>query len=216
MKNAFVTLFTLAASAGFAAAQFMVNTPTTPIECVPTLIQWQNGQSPFTLLIQEPDANGTPVQVYTGITGQSFSWPTNITSGTSIGITVRDATGQSAQSAPVIIQAGGSDSCIGAGGSSAPAATDSTTSGAPSGSSVPAGTSSGPSTSVTTPAGSSIGSTSSTGPRSTSSAPSGASTSSGASPSPTGGSNNNNGAMGNTAALGAVGIIAAAVAAVMA
>ena len=32
--------------------------------------------------IQEPDANGTPVQIYSGITENSFSWSTNITSGT--------------------------------------------------------------------------------------------------------------------------------------
>ncbi|GJE88658.1 hypothetical protein PsYK624_047410 [Phanerochaete sordida] len=51
MKNAFLTFFVVAASAGLAAAQGpSVATPNTPVECVPTLINWTGGQPPFTLV----------------------------------------------------------------------------------------------------------------------------------------------------------------------
>ena len=46
------------------------------------------------------------LQQYAGLTGTSFTWSTNITAGTSIGLTLTDSTGQTVQSAPVTIQSG--------------------------------------------------------------------------------------------------------------
>ncbi|EKM56361.1 uncharacterized protein PHACADRAFT_253429 [Phanerochaete carnosa HHB-10118-sp] len=112
MKNALLALFTVFASAGLVAAQFQINTPDNLIECVPSLITWINGDSPFTLVIHEPDANGHIIQEFSDLTSRSFTWSTDVSAGTTVGFSLRDRSGAEAQSAPVTILAGSSTSCI--------------------------------------------------------------------------------------------------------
>ncbi|KIP05835.1 hypothetical protein PHLGIDRAFT_19585 [Phlebiopsis gigantea 11061_1 CR5-6] len=226
----YASLVSVVALASFVAAQsFTVNTPNTPIECVPTQITWTTGgTAPFTLVIQEPDANGTPVQIYSGINTNSFSWSTNITSGTSIGITVRDNSGVNAQSAPVTIAAGTSDSCLSTSGggtaassspaatgasSSAPAGTSSVSTPATSASSSVAATSSAATSGAATSGAATSGAATSSASHSSAASGSGTSAASSSSPSATGASS---GAGANTVAMGALGFVGAIVAAVMA
>ncbi|KAM5535957.1 hypothetical protein V8D89_010397 [Ganoderma adspersum] len=100
-------------------AQFQINTPASITQCVPTQFTWTGGSgeqsySPSRVMAIVP--GGVPgaaaLQQYSGLTGNSFSWSANITEGTSIGLQLTDSTGAIAQSAPVTIQSGPSNSCL--------------------------------------------------------------------------------------------------------
>ncbi|EKM58311.1 uncharacterized protein PHACADRAFT_252528 [Phanerochaete carnosa HHB-10118-sp] len=216
MKNVLLALITVAVSTGFAAAQFQVNTPNNVLECVPTQITWTaGGTAPYVLVVNANDANGAVLEQFSGINQTSFTWTTDIPSGQAVGFNVRDATGTNEQSAAVTILPGTSTSCITSAGASATPTSAASTGGSTSGG-VPS-TASTSGLSASNSAGSGTGSASSplsTAPSSSgSSGSSGTSSASGSSPSTTGGSN---GALGNSVAIGAVGFIGAAVAAIMA
>ncbi|KAG6873927.1 hypothetical protein C0995_008966 [Termitomyces sp. Mi166 len=111
----FASLATLALTAASAVAQqFMINTPILP------------GSQPSAPALE----NLGQVQ------GNSFTWTVNIPAGTSIGLTLRDSTGNVVQSAPFTINAGNDNSCIGAsstaGGSTAGNTSPATSGAAPS------------------------------------------------------------------------------------
>ncbi|KAG5642584.1 hypothetical protein DXG03_002535 [Asterophora parasitica] len=93
MKSVFATLAVigLAASSAFAQGQLTINTPILP------------GNQP-----------GAPaLQSFGQVEGTSLTWTVNIAAGTSIGLTLRDSTGNTAQSAPFTVNAGGDTSCVG-------------------------------------------------------------------------------------------------------
>ena len=48
----------------------------------------------------------TPLQEYSGLTGDVFLWTANVSAGTSIQLSLTDSTGTIAQAAPVTIQSG--------------------------------------------------------------------------------------------------------------
>ncbi|KAI0926073.1 hypothetical protein AcV5_008635 [Taiwanofungus camphoratus] len=194
MKAVSVALLNVALLVAGVAAQsnFTINTPIEP------------GSSP----------SATPLQEYAGLTGTSFTWPTNVTQGTSVGLTLHDSNGLTAQSAAFTINPGPSNSCLSAsaGGSSSTSAGSSSSAGASSSS---APTSSAPASSSAASS-SSASHVSSTVSGSSSHASSSASGSSSA-PSPSGStSGNSSGAVANLASMGLAGVVGAVVAAVLA
>ncbi|KAG6817652.1 hypothetical protein H0H87_005409 [Tephrocybe sp. NHM501043] len=80
----FATLVTVALAASSALAQLTVNTPILP------------GNQPTAQALHD----------FGQVTGNSITWTVNIAAGTSIGLTLRDSTGSTAQSAPFTINAG--------------------------------------------------------------------------------------------------------------
>ncbi|KAL7279185.1 hypothetical protein ACG7TL_007025 [Trametes sanguinea] len=151
------------------------------------------------------------LQQYPNLEGTSFTWSTNITAGTLVGFQLTDHNGQIAQSSSVQIMSGPDTSCL-TGGSSASSSAGSTgTTSAAAGTST--GTATAPAGSSTSAAGgSSAGSSAGSG---TSHAASGTSASTSASASATGGSSNNGGFV-NAASIGAVGVLSAVAALVLA
>ncbi|KIP05862.1 hypothetical protein PHLGIDRAFT_484103 [Phlebiopsis gigantea 11061_1 CR5-6] len=115
MKNFSASTFVALAGVAYATAShspFEINTPSIPIECVPTLITWEGGLAPYALVIQVPDANGTPVQIFSGLRGHDFTWSTNLTAGTAFGLSLIDNKRDVAQSAPATVFPGTSSSCL--------------------------------------------------------------------------------------------------------
>ncbi|KAI9304199.1 hypothetical protein BJ944DRAFT_164039, partial [Cunninghamella echinulata] len=98
--------------------QLTIKAPTNPVECQPLLITWTGGERPYILSLHpgnEPDA---PAIVNFGQqNGTSLTWNVNVKAGTSVGLTIRDSTGVTAQSAPFEINAGPDKSCLSNNGS---------------------------------------------------------------------------------------------------
>ncbi|CDO75559.1 hypothetical protein BN946_scf184883.g21 [Trametes cinnabarina] len=197
MKSFTALISTALLAVAVAAQQFTLNTP------IPPTVIFPGGH---------PDQPA--LQQYPGLTGNSFTWRTNITAGTLVGFQLTDSNGAVAQTSSVQIQSGPDTSCLNGGGDSSAAGSSTTGSAsAPAGSSTGTATApGGTSTSAVTTGGSSAGSSATTG---TSRAPSGTSSSSSSSASATGGSSNNGGFV-NAASIGAVGVLSAVAALVLA
>ncbi|KAI0749306.1 hypothetical protein C8Q80DRAFT_1161231 [Daedaleopsis nitida] len=197
---------------GVSAQDFTINTPNPPTQCVPTQFHWTGGTCELFLYsenTQNISPGGVPgataFQQYTGLTGTSFTWSTNLTAGTSFGLTLTDANGQVAQSAPVSVQSGPDSSCL---NGQASASTGDSTTAASTGTTAAATTS--PATGATTSAGTG---TTSKAAGSTSGTSTGTSSSSGSTA--TGGAGGN-GAFSNTVSVGLVGVLSAVAAALLA
>ncbi|KAG5353529.1 hypothetical protein C0989_005976 [Termitomyces sp. Mn162] len=95
-----------------AVAQFMINTPTNVVVCQPILLTWTGGTGPYFLVITG-QPNGQALEDLGMVQSTQFSWTVNIPAGTSIGLTLRDSTGQIAQSAAFTINPGNDNSCLG-------------------------------------------------------------------------------------------------------
>ncbi|RPD60069.1 hypothetical protein L226DRAFT_560454 [Lentinus tigrinus ALCF2SS1-7] len=218
MKSLSAPLVAVALLAAGASAQFQINTPNPPTQCVPTQFTWTGGTAPYFLVINPGGVTGAAaLQQYSGLTGTSFTWSTNITAGTSIGLALTDATGTTVQSAPVTIQSGPDNSCLtgetsatgtstGTGSTSAATSATGTTS-AGTGTTSAAGTSG----TATNPASGTSSRASGTSSGSGTATGSGSSTSASA----TGGSGSN-GAASNVASAGIVGVLGAVAAALLA
>ncbi|KAI0775221.1 hypothetical protein BD413DRAFT_296530 [Trametes elegans] len=238
MKTSVVALALFAAAVS--AQDFQINTPNPPTQCVPVQITWSNGQPPFFLVsfacdasVKTPNETGhcssnfsikpggqptaAALQQYTGLTGNSFTWSSNITAGTSVGFTLTDAQGNVAQSAAVTIQDGPDSSCLNGGSASSTTVAGGTTSGTDTG----ATTSTAPAASTTSTGAATTGASSTTGASTgastggSSRSSTGTASGSSSSASATGGSGNN-GAMSNAASVGLVGVLGAVAAALLA
>ncbi|OAX39553.1 hypothetical protein K503DRAFT_716207, partial [Rhizopogon vinicolor AM-OR11-026] len=91
-----------------AFAQLTINTPANVVECQPTLLSWSGGTGDIL-------PGGSPTSASLENLGQqnstSVTWICNIASGTSIGLTLVDSTGLTAQTAPFTVNPGSSTSC---------------------------------------------------------------------------------------------------------
>jgi len=117
----FVAL-SLAASA---LAQFSVNSPTL-VQCQPALIQWTGStNSPFTLAIIPGGQPTSPAIEFVSdsLTSSPYTWYVNLATGTNVTLKLTDSTGAIAYSAPAVIQAGASNSCLNSSASTAGVAT---------------------------------------------------------------------------------------------
>lgn len=107
--------FSVASLALFVAgtlAQFTINTPANVVECQPTLLAWSGGTAPYFLsILPGATPNGVAIENLGQQNGTSVTWICNIQSGTSIGLTLRDSTGLTAQSAPFTVNPGSSTAC---------------------------------------------------------------------------------------------------------
>ncbi|KAI0833455.1 hypothetical protein BC628DRAFT_1414242 [Trametes gibbosa] len=233
MKSLSASLLSVALLALAANAQLQINTPNPPTQCVPIQFTWSGGNPPFFLVsamlrsfqlrrlnlpssIFSTGPQAAALQQYPGLQSSPFTWSTNITAGTSIGLMITDSTGATAQSAPVTIQSG-PDTCLN-GGTTAPPASASVTqsesasaSGSASATAPPASSTGAASTGPASTGGSA--SPASSGGAASSGTKSATSTSGSPSASTTG---NNNGALGNVGSVGIVGLLGALAAAFLA
>ncbi|KAF8806957.1 hypothetical protein BYT27DRAFT_7100795 [Phlegmacium glaucopus] len=93
-----------------AFAQLMINTPSAAVVCQPLLIAWSGGvctilpgnQPSAPALVTFPSTNAT-----------SVTWLVDIAAQTSLGLDLRDSTGNLAQSAAFSVQPGPDSSCVG-------------------------------------------------------------------------------------------------------
>ncbi|TFK75238.1 hypothetical protein BDN72DRAFT_758202 [Pluteus cervinus] len=109
--TAFARLATLAVMAiGALAQSFTINTPTNVVVCQPILLSWTGGVGAI------HDGNNPSAAAIEDLgpqNGTSFTWIVNVAAGTSIGLALRDSTGQSVQSASFTVNPGTSTSCVG-------------------------------------------------------------------------------------------------------
>ncbi|KAI5122311.1 hypothetical protein M0805_002387 [Coniferiporia weirii] len=146
MKLTLGSFLALLAAAGINAQTLMINTPQNVVECQPILLTWAGGSGPYFI-------------TFNNVTGTSLTWLVNQPAGTSLGLTIRDQTGTTEESASFQVQ-DGTTGCI----SSTLSFSAATTSGAATGSPVSTtGASTGSSGSSTASAGSSGASTGSSG-----------------------------------------------------
>ncbi|KAI0325835.1 hypothetical protein GY45DRAFT_183715 [Cubamyces sp. BRFM 1775] len=108
MHFAFLAALVFAAGAVTATGNFVLDTPVGTKQCSPTVMLWTGGIGPFLLVLI---AGGQPVQQFGDIPvgATIFTWPTNVAAGTAVTVTMRDAEGKIAQTAPFVIQDGPDD-----------------------------------------------------------------------------------------------------------
>ncbi|KAL1948201.1 hypothetical protein VTO73DRAFT_12276 [Trametes versicolor] len=117
LSKTLVAVLALTACA-WASGPFVIDTPANAAQCVPTLIVWSGGEAPFFLvrfllpelvrcgfLTRRLGLNRT-IEDFANLSGQSFTWGTNVAAGESVSALIVDATGSIAQSAPFSIQPG--------------------------------------------------------------------------------------------------------------
>ncbi|KAG6332447.1 hypothetical protein ID866_6639 [Astraeus odoratus] len=119
MKTTFATFALFVA--GALAQQLTINTPSNVVECEPTLLSWTGGTAPYYLalfihtrnsILPGATPNGAAIENLGQQNSTSVTWVCNIASGTSIGLTLRDSTGLTAQSAAFTVNSGSSTSCL--------------------------------------------------------------------------------------------------------
>ncbi|KAH8115569.1 hypothetical protein DFH11DRAFT_1585602 [Phellopilus nigrolimitatus] len=174
MKTSFVSVVALFVAA--VSAQLQINTPSNVVQCLPQLITWTgSGSAPYFITVMpggQPSASA--LVNFPSQSGSSLTWNVNIAAGTSIMLSIRDQTGNTAMSAPFNVQSSSDSSCVGqsasvTGGSataSSPASTGASSGSSAAGSSTSAGSSSSAkssSTSSSSAAASSKSSSASTG-----------------------------------------------------
>ncbi|KAI0325836.1 hypothetical protein GY45DRAFT_1374450 [Cubamyces sp. BRFM 1775] len=121
MYLAFLTAVLFASTAVSATDEFVVDTPAGTKQCVPTVVSWSDGTGPYFLVrlsnrtspshaktkscSQEVLAGGQPIHQFADIPSgaTTFTWPTNVAAGTAVTLTMRDAEGSIAQTAPFVI-----------------------------------------------------------------------------------------------------------------
>ncbi|EJD06593.1 uncharacterized protein FOMMEDRAFT_165350 [Fomitiporia mediterranea MF3/22] len=197
------SIFALAAAIGVSAQQLHIDTPSNVVQCLPQLLTWGGGTGPWFVSVLPGGQPGAAALIDFGQqSGTQLTWVVNIAAGTSIGLTVRDQTGATAESAPFNIGSSSDSSCVGqpistVSGSSTGAATGASTA---SGGATTTGSSSG----STTSGGSNSATGTTTRPSSTGS---GTGTASGAATS-------SSGAARPFAEIGSAGLIGAVIAAI--
>ncbi|KAI0925993.1 hypothetical protein AcW1_008280 [Taiwanofungus camphoratus] len=144
-------------------SKLTVNTITSGIvECEPTLFSWSGGQAPYYLSLVPAEQTSAPaIKQFAAQQGTSYTWNTDLASGTSFTIVLKDSTGDTAFSDVETITAGTSNSCLntsvtesGGSGSAAPTSAGPTSAaGSTGGAAASSPTSSAPSSSATHPSG---------------------------------------------------------------
>jgi len=147
MNTLFVSLFLFSFLASTTLAQGLsINSISGVTTCVPVLLTWAGGVSPYDVMVlPESPPNANALVDFLPQTGTSLTWIVNITAGTTAFLQIRDSTGQPAESGNFTVQAGTSTSCINSTSAGTGASTGATT-GSPAPSSRSAGLSSSSST----------------------------------------------------------------------
>ncbi|KIY43832.1 hypothetical protein FISHEDRAFT_77761 [Fistulina hepatica ATCC 64428] len=122
--SAAISLISLAV----AVAALTINTPSSLTECEPVLLEWSDGTAPYYLnaFLHYGADPSTTILNFGEINATEYTWTVDYASGTSLGLTVEDSTGTTAESAAVTVQSGTSTSCLSASGSAATSAASTT------------------------------------------------------------------------------------------
>ncbi|KAK7062312.1 hypothetical protein R3P38DRAFT_2834649 [Favolaschia claudopus] len=139
MRSAFAApLLVLASFLGVVVAQdplTIFTPPTPPVICQPTLLTWRGGSPPYIVSVFNSDEASTIVS-FPDLTNTSITWHVTTAAGTNVLLTIKDTTGLTQNSSPLVVGAG-STSCL----TSASRPAGSSTSGSkPAGSSTSSGT----------------------------------------------------------------------------
>ncbi|KAH9945451.1 uncharacterized protein BXZ73DRAFT_73597 [Epithele typhae] len=187
--------------AGASAQSFLINTPVPPpVQCVTSQLSWTGGEAPFFLQIVPGGIPGAAaLQQYSNLQASPFTWTTNISAGTSLGLSLTDHSGATVQSGTFQIASGPDSSCL-----NGQAASTDTSQAATGTTGTTAGTTTGTPGSGTT-------STTSGGSQTSTKSSSSSSSSSSAT-----GASNNSAAFANSASVGLVGVLGAVAAALLA
>ncbi|KAH8118063.1 hypothetical protein DFH11DRAFT_1541308 [Phellopilus nigrolimitatus] len=130
MKISFASFIALLVAAGVNAQTLQINTPTAAadggdtlavgasrtsvVQCLPQLLTWSGGTAPYFLsVLPGGQPSAAALVTFPETNSTSTTWNVNVASGTSIGLTLRDSTGATAQSAPVTVQSSSDSSCVG-------------------------------------------------------------------------------------------------------
>ncbi|EJF56928.1 hypothetical protein DICSQDRAFT_70448, partial [Dichomitus squalens LYAD-421 SS1] len=108
-------------------AQFRMDAPNPPTQCVPSEFTWSGGIAPYVLTIAPGDSLPSTWQQYSGLTRDSFIWSTNVPAGTNVNLALKDSTGE-VQNESFTVQSGSDDSCLSSAGVTTPNAPSTTTS----------------------------------------------------------------------------------------
>ncbi|KIJ12819.1 hypothetical protein PAXINDRAFT_14382 [Paxillus involutus ATCC 200175] len=93
--------------------QMTINTPASVTECEPTQFNWSGGTPVYYLsLVPAGQPSAPPFKQFPTQSGTSYTWNTDLGSGTSFTISLKDSTGLTAYSDIVTVQAGSSSSCL--------------------------------------------------------------------------------------------------------
>ncbi|KAF5359293.1 hypothetical protein D9756_003416 [Leucocoprinus leucothites] len=125
-----VTLLSLLLAAGALAQQMTINTPSAaPTLSLANLFYWAGMEELLltSCVLPGSDPSGQALVNFPQQNGTSVTWLVNIQAGTSIGLTLRDNTGLTAQSAAFTVNPGSDTSCLSqtlsaSGGTAAPPA----------------------------------------------------------------------------------------------
>ncbi|KAF8841764.1 hypothetical protein BDN67DRAFT_1002062 [Paxillus ammoniavirescens] len=114
--------------------QMTINTPASVTECEPTQFTWSGGTPVYYLsLVPAGQPSAPPFKQFPTQSGTSYTWNTDLGSGTSFTVSLKDSTGLTAYSDIVTIQPGSSSACLNStvseSGSAAPSPTSSGASG---------------------------------------------------------------------------------------
>ncbi|KAL8283947.1 hypothetical protein RQP46_005060 [Phenoliferia psychrophenolica] len=104
--------FSLLAATLALGQTLMINSPSSLVQCQPTLLSWSGGTAPYYVtVIPGGEPSATPLESFAETSATSYTWTVDIASGTSITIALKDSTGALAYTAQSTIQAGTTTSC---------------------------------------------------------------------------------------------------------
>ncbi|EPQ54378.1 hypothetical protein GLOTRDRAFT_130486 [Gloeophyllum trabeum ATCC 11539] len=204
------------AVAGVVGQNFMINTPSNVVVCEPILFTWTGGTPPYYLSILPGGQPSAPALVNLGEQqGTSYTWTVTQPAGTSLGLTLRDSSGQTVQSAPFTVLSGTDTSCLnGSSGASSATSSGSSSSSATSSSGT---ATSGSSTSAASGSTTATGTTTGSAATHSTTSPSGSrSTGSSTSSAPATTTSNSSASAARVAQIGVAGLAGALVAAIVA
>ncbi|KAG7089498.1 hypothetical protein E1B28_011178 [Marasmius oreades] len=91
-----------------------MNAPTNLVACQPVQIAWIGGTPPYFVSVQDGNnPSGTALQSFPQQNGTALSWTVNVQAGTSLVLQLHDSSGQTSKTAPIAVQPGSSDDCVG-------------------------------------------------------------------------------------------------------
>ncbi|KAK4704273.1 hypothetical protein P7C70_g1932, partial [Phenoliferia sp. Uapishka_3] len=91
-----------------------INTPSSVVECQPTALTFSGGTAPYYITaLPGGEVSGTVLKTFPTQTAEgSYTWTVDIAAGTTVTLSLKDATGTIAYSGEFTIEEGTSDSCL--------------------------------------------------------------------------------------------------------
>ncbi|PAV16636.1 hypothetical protein PNOK_0825600 [Pyrrhoderma noxium] len=90
-----------------------INTPSSIVQCEPSLLSWSDGTAPYYLsILPGGETTATALESFSSTSDTSYTWTVDIASGTSITLSIKDSTGTVAYSDTITIQSSSDSSCL--------------------------------------------------------------------------------------------------------